>query len=194
MISGHGDAKSTDAHVHASGSEAHDPLTAPYYRTAEEMERMPVVDRTKTICPECKLIIDGILYRDGDFVMIRKRCPEHGLTVEKYWEDYDMYAKMKKYNYDGRGLDNPDYVNEGKNCPFDCGICERHKSHSGLINVVVTNRCHLSCSYCFFGTMDQRNEPIYEPRSTSWTACSGSSGRRSPWPPTRYSSPAGSRP
>ena len=63
------------------------------------MERMPVVDRTKTICPECKLIIDGIIYRDGDFVMIRKRCPEHGWTVEKYWEDYEMYMQMRKYNY-----------------------------------------------------------------------------------------------
>ena len=93
--------------------------------------------------------------------MIRKTCPEHGMTVEKYWEDYDMYMKMRKYDYDGRGLDNPDYASKGKNCPFDCGICERHKSHSGLINVVVTNRCHLGCWYCFFFAKD--GEPIYEP-------------------------------
>lgn len=138
-----------------------DPLYAPYYRTMQETESMPVLERTKTVCPECKLIVDGTIYKDNENVMIRKFCPEHGWTVEKYWEDYDMYIKMKNYNYYGRGFDNPNYVNKGENCPFDCGICERHKSHTGLANVVVTNRCHLSCWYCFFYAKE--GEQIYEP-------------------------------
>ncbi|MEM3838992.1 MAG: radical SAM protein [Candidatus Micrarchaeaceae archaeon] len=138
-----------------------DPLLAPYHRTVEEMEKMPVLERTKTVCPECKLIIDGTIYKDGDNVMIRKYCPEHNWTVEKYWEDYEMYVKMKNYNYYGRGFDNPNFINKGENCPFDCGICERHKSHTGLANVVITNRCHLSCWYCFFYAKE--GEAIYEP-------------------------------
>ena len=138
-----------------------DLLYAPYYRTMQETESMPVLERTKTVCPECKLIVDGTIYKDNENVMIRKFCPEHGWTVEKYWEDYDMYIKMKNYNYYGRGFDNPNYVNKGENCPFDCGICERHKSHTGLANVVVTNRCHLSCWYCFFYAKE--GEQIYEP-------------------------------
>ena len=132
-----------------------------YNRTIAELEAMPEIDRTTTICPECKLIIEGILYKDIDNVMIRKQCPEHGLFIEKYWEDYDLYMKMKKYNYNGRGIDNPNYLNKGENCPFDCGMCERHKSHTGLANVVLTNRCHLSCWYCFFYA--KSGEPIYEP-------------------------------
>ena len=138
-----------------------DPLLAPYYRTTEEIDKMPVIDKTKTVCPACKLIIDGILYKDGEFVMIRKFCPEDGWTIEKYWEDYDMYMKMRNYNYYGRGFDNPDYLDKGENCPFDCGMCQRHKSHSGLVNVVITNRCHLSCWYCFFYAKE--GEPVYEP-------------------------------
>jgi uncharacterized radical SAM superfamily Fe-S cluster-containing enzyme len=138
-----------------------DPILAPYHRTMQEIEAMPIIDRTKTVCPECKLIIDGIIYKDGDNVMIRKHCEEHGWTVEKYWEDYDMYMKMRGYNYYGRGFDNPNYRNTGANCPFDCGMCERHKSHTGLANVVVTNRCHLSCWYCFFYAKE--GEAIYEP-------------------------------
>ncbi len=137
------------------------PVLAPYHRLMEDMEKMPVLERTKTVCPECKLIIDGIIYKDAENVMIRKNCPEHGWTIEKYWEDYDMYIKMKNYNYYGRGFDNPNYVNKGENCPFDCGICERHKSHTGLANVVITNRCHLSCWYCFFYAKE--GEAIYEP-------------------------------
>ena len=74
------------------------PILAPYHREMAAMEKMPVLERTKTVCPECKLIIDGTIYKDAENVMIRKLCPEHGWTIEKYWEDYDMYIKMKNYN------------------------------------------------------------------------------------------------
>src|SRR5208283_1931490 len=143
--------------------DATDPIFAVYHRSIEEIEKMQVIDKTMTVCPECKLIVNGTIYKDGDNVMIRKFCPEHGWAIEKYWEDYDMYMKMRRYNYYGRGFDNPNYVNDtkGVNCPFDCGMCERHKSHTGLANVVVTNRCHLSCWYCFFYAKE--GEPIYEP-------------------------------
>ena len=72
---------------------------APYHRTMDEINKMPVLERTKTVCPECKLIVDGTIYKDSDNVMIRKFCPEHGWAIEKYWEDYDMYMRMKNYNY-----------------------------------------------------------------------------------------------
>ena len=153
-ISGVNDSKPTEIKENDDGLKY-------YSRTKKELEAMPEVDTTMTICPECKLIIKGTLYKDGDNVMIRKECPEHGMFIEKYWEDYNLYMKMKKYNYNGRGIDNPNYLNKGENCPFDCGMCERHKSHTGLANVVVTNRCHLSCWYCFFYA--KSGEPIYEP-------------------------------
>jgi uncharacterized radical SAM superfamily Fe-S cluster-containing enzyme len=37
-----------------------------------------------------------------------------------------------------------------KECPRDCGLCDAHKSHTALANVVITNRCDLACFYCFF--------------------------------------------
>jgi hypothetical protein len=136
---------------------------SPYHRSPEEAAKMPIIESTMTVCPECKLIIEGTLYKDGDNVMIRKYCPEHKWTVEKYWEDYDMYMKMRKFSYAGRGFDNPNFVTDtkGANCPFDCGFCERHKSHTALANVVVTNRCHLSCWYCFFYAKE--GDSVYQP-------------------------------
>ncbi len=145
----------------AGNADAQNPILAVYHRSLEELEKMPVIERTKTVCPECKLIIDGTIYKDGDNVMIRKTCEKDGMFVEKYWEDYDMYIRMRDFNYFGRGLDNPNVLLKGENCPFDCGICQRHKTHTGLANVVITNRCHLSCWYCFFYAKE--GEPIYEP-------------------------------
>ena len=126
--------------ISISDGQEIDPILAPYHRTIEEIERMPVIEKTMTVCPECKLIVNGVIYKDGDNVMIRKYCPEHQWAIEKYWEDYDMYMQMRRYNYYGRGFNNPNYITEtkGANCPFDCGMCERHKSHTGLANVVIT--------------------------------------------------------
>jgi uncharacterized radical SAM superfamily Fe-S cluster-containing enzyme len=38
-------------------------------------------------------------------------------------------------------------VNKG--CPYDCGICPEHKSHTVLAIIDVTNRCNLRCPICF---------------------------------------------
>jgi hypothetical protein len=120
-----------------------------------------VIHRTKSLCPECKLIIDAELYRKGEDVMIRKVCPEHGEVVDKYWEDFEMYEKMKDFTYVGRGVSNPNVEYDGTNCPMDCGLCARHKTHTALANIVLTNRCHLSCWYCFF--FAKEGDAIYEP-------------------------------
>jgi uncharacterized radical SAM superfamily Fe-S cluster-containing enzyme len=34
-------------------------------------------------------------------------------------------------------------------CPYDCGICPEHKSHTALAIIDVTNRCNLTCPVCF---------------------------------------------
>ena len=48
----------------------------------------------------------------------------------------------------GDGMENP--RTEKKNgCPYDCGICPEHKSHTALAIIDVTNRCNLKCPVCF---------------------------------------------
>ena len=43
---------------------------SPYHRSPEEMAKLPTIDSTLTVCPECKLVIEGTIYKDGDNVMI----------------------------------------------------------------------------------------------------------------------------
>lgn len=40
-------------------------------------------------------------------------------------------------------------VGEIKDCPQECGLCERHLQHSCLVVAEVTNRCNLNCPICF---------------------------------------------
>jgi hypothetical protein len=116
---------------------------------------------TSSVCPECFKIIPAEIYEENNEVWIAKTCPEHGETREKYWEDYEMYQRASRYAREGKGIYNPNVKLSGSNCPFDCGLCKRHKSHTALANVVLTNRCDLNCWYCFFYA--KPGQRIYEP-------------------------------
>ncbi|MEM0155083.1 MAG: radical SAM protein [Thermoplasmataceae archaeon] len=131
---------------------------------------MLVLRVTESLCPLCaddekfdQMRIPAIVYENGGEVKLIKECSEHGVTKEKYWEDYDMYQEAKKFQDKGIKILNPHvaFLEEKIICPTHCGLCVKHKSHTGLGNVVVTNRCDLSCWYCFFYAKE--NEPIYEP-------------------------------
>ncbi len=132
---------------------------------------MLVLRVTESLCPLCadeekfdQMRIPAIVYEEGGEVDLIKECAEHGITKEKYWEDYDMYEEAKKFqDKEGTKILNPNVAVYADKivCPTHCGLCVKHKSHTGLGNVVITNRCDLSCWYCFFYAKE--NEPIYEP-------------------------------
>ena len=126
---------------------------------------------TRSICPECikrgKSLkdskIDAVVYEEDGKVWIIKECPTHGTVKDLYWGDYEMYERAKKFADPGVKILNPDIKKPmGKiSCPDDCGLCAKHKTHTNLGNIVLTNRCNLSCWYCFFYA--KKGEAIYEP-------------------------------
>jgi len=117
--------------------------------------------KTKSLCPECMKLLDALVYGEDGIVWIKKTCPEHGEFKEKYWESIEMYERERKHATKPTPTLNPNVKTGGTNCPFDCGLCTRHKSHTALANIVVTNRCDLCCWYCFFYAKE--GQPIYEP-------------------------------
>jgi len=56
--------------------------------------------------------------------------------------------RAEKFRKEGTGLNNP-RTQTVKGCPYDCGICPQHKSHTGLAIIDITNRCNLRCPVCF---------------------------------------------
>ena len=125
---------------------------------------------TKSLCPECtyegrfdRFRIDAVIYEEDGVVKMVKECPVHGVFTETYFSDYRMYERAKRYSDEGVKVENP-FIKKPEDkvvCPLACGLCPKHKSHTALGNIVLTNRCDLSCWYCFFYAKE--NEPIYEP-------------------------------
>ena len=124
------------------------------------------IKNTKSICPECLKVLDASIFEEDNKVYMKKECPEHGSFQELYWSDYDQYVRAEKLRYDGDGLNNPrtQMVN---GCPYDCGICPEHKSHTALAIIDVTNRCNLKCPVCFANAAAAGY--VYEPSSEDIT-------------------------
>ncbi len=104
---------------------------------------------TLSVCPECTTLLFARIFEREGKVWMRKVCPQHGEIEEVYWGDYQLYKRFSEWQYDGKGISTP-HVPIAAPCPFNCGLCARHKSHPALVNLVATNRCDLSCFYCFF--------------------------------------------
>ena len=105
---------------------------------------------TQSICPDCNMILDAEVFERDGKVFMTKTCPTHGECEELYFGSYEMYKKFSTYWMDGRGAHAPNVTIDKCSCPNNCGLCSNHLSHSGLANMIVTNRCDLTCWYCFF--------------------------------------------
>lgn len=119
------------------------------------------VSTTGSICPECLKIIKADIFEKDGKIWIEKTCDKHGRFEELYWGSAEMYSRAKRFASDGKGIENPNVTKEDPVCPKDCGLCNMHKSHTALANIVVTNRCDLSCFYCFFYA--KKMGYVYEP-------------------------------
>ncbi len=127
----------------------------PHLRDNERLIRY-----TSSLCPHCFRILPAVIVERENKLYIRRMCPEHGEIEEVYFGDSELFKRFEKFYFDGNG---PGYVYTAATapCPLNCGLCPLHKTHTTLLNIVVTNRCDLSCWYCFY--FAERAGYVYEP-------------------------------
>jgi len=109
---------------------------------------LKVVKQAKSICPECLQVLGATIFEEDSKVYMEKECPDHGKFRDVYWSDYGQYLRAERFRQEGEGLRNPRTKTE-RDCPYDCGICPQHRSHTALAIIDVTNRCNLRCPVCF---------------------------------------------
>ena len=117
------------------------------------------VSYTTSICPYCTRLLPAVIYEKDESIYIRKMCPTHGTIDELYFSDARQFYRFMSLEEEGVGV--TPHVKLAAPCPFNCGLCPRHKNHTALANLVVTNRCDLSCWYCFFYA--EKMGYVYEP-------------------------------
>mgnify|MGYP001074498025 CR=1 FL=1 len=133
---------------------------------------------TRSLCPECRRVIDAqVLIRDGA-LYLRKRCPEHGWHEALVSSDVNWNLRALRYNKPGAiPYDFATAVEQG--CPFDCGLCPEHQQHTCVGIVEITSRCDLECPTCFAdagsGTLTELTPSTVEGLSTG-TSTSLSAG------------------
>lgn len=102
---------------------------------------------TESLCPVCLKRIEAKKVREGDQVFMVKTCPEHGDFKTIIWRDdpnYGSWRRSKTPAFPAKAFTQVD-----KGCPFDCGLCPRHRQHTCTALIEVTERCNLDCSFCF---------------------------------------------
>ena len=119
------------------------------------------IDKTvSSICPVCLEVIRAHIFQDGENVFIEKQCQTHGEFKDLYWSDVALYRKFYRYFCEGSGIENPTPSEKG--CPFDCGLCEKHKTGTLLANIDLTSRCNISCPVCFANSGGRIFEPAID--------------------------------
>lgn len=131
-------------------------------------EGCELIKITESLCPGCieekkwnEMKKHAVVYKEGNSVIIAKVCKKHGTTKDVYWNDYEMFKRAEQYADRGVKIETPHIKVDKIDCPKNCGLCKEHESHTNLLNIVATNRCDLSCWYCFFYA--KKDGEIYEP-------------------------------
>ena len=109
---------------------------------------------TTSICPDCYFldkkvtVIPAQLSEKGNSVIMTKTCKKHGKFADIIWSDVSLWRKSHSFFYKSIGIKNPERRTLN-GCPLDCGLCDKHSSHTALGLIDVTLRCNLDCPICF---------------------------------------------
>ena len=122
---------------------------------------MRQIKSTQSICPECLKVIPATILEDNGRVLMVKNCDEHGEYTDTYWSSHEQYLKADSYARPGIEP-SIHHQKEEKGCPYDCGLCPKHKNSTILAVIDITNRCNARCPTCF-ASADRKKEYIYEP-------------------------------
>jgi uncharacterized radical SAM superfamily Fe-S cluster-containing enzyme len=102
---------------------------------------------TRSLCPQCRRLVDAKIIQRGQRVYFRKRCPEHGVFDDFVCSDVAFYDRHE-FSQPAR-LPRAFGTQAERGCPYDCGLCPEHEQHTCIALVEITSQCNLRCPMCF---------------------------------------------
>ncbi len=106
-----------------------------------------VLSETESICPECFARIPARRVAEGNQVVLKKMCPEHGAFEAVIWRGEPSQASWSRPKLPSYPEAPLTAVKRG--CPWDCGLCPEHRQQTCCTLIEVTQRCDLKCNVCF---------------------------------------------
>lgn len=104
---------------------------------------------TQALCAQCLRVVGAkVVVQDGR-VLLRKRCPEHGLEVVLLADDAEYWLRARQGFQKPGELPRRFQTEVKHGCPYDCGLCPDHEQHSCLTLVEVGDACNLTCPVCY---------------------------------------------
>lgn len=101
------------------------------------------------------IISAAYVEKGGTIYLLKENGTTERIGSREYWDKIMQFGitddKVAKFATD------IEHTRELENC----GLCNRHKNTTALLNLAVTNRCDLRCWYCFF--YEERAGFIFEP-------------------------------
>ncbi len=111
---------------------------------------------TTSLCSTCKRAVAAEVVREGDRVVMRKRCEVHGEQESLVSSNAAWYAETMGFAAHLVPPGERKQVERG--CPFDCGPCESHEQRNHLPVIPITSACNLDCPICY---THNKNEGAY---------------------------------
>ena len=100
-----------------------------------------LLERTLSLCPVCRRVIDASLISDGSDIYMLKACAVHGEFRVLYWKDSDLFEAASKLIPTNEICRRPDCVENF--------TCRNHLGKTTDLMLNVTDRCNYNCPSCF---------------------------------------------
>jgi uncharacterized radical SAM superfamily Fe-S cluster-containing enzyme len=107
-----------------------------------------LVGETVSLCPECLCRIPATKISEGGNIYLEKECPRHGKFKAIIWRgEVGPYLAWGSHGSAAvpplRALKTSD-----RGCPYDCGLCSRHRANTCSMIMLVTDKCNIACPVC----------------------------------------------
>ncbi|MBI4872983.1 MAG: radical SAM protein [Candidatus Riflebacteria bacterium] len=107
-------------------------------------------DVTRSVCPECRRLVQArVIGREGR-VLLQTQCPEHGRSEALVYSDEAFYLEAQGYCKPG-SVPRVFSRSAERGCPDSCGFCPEHEQHVCMPIVELTDACYLECPVCLVG-------------------------------------------